>query len=161
VTGQQQATAAGGSPRGLDLGRALRENGGMTEHSATSMRIDKWLWAARFYKTRALATDAINGGKVHCNGTRIKPSRQLATGDLLTIQKGPYRFEVTVQRLSRQRRPASEARDLYAESESSSAARHALYAQRKLEGHDVTQRSRRPDKRTRRLIHRFKQQSNA
>jgi ribosome-associated heat shock protein Hsp15 len=141
----------------LEFRRAVRENAGMTRGSGESMRIDKWLWAARFYRTRALATDAINGGKVHCNGSRIKPSRQLVTGDVLTIQKGPYRFELTVQRLSSQRRPATDARTLYTESEQSSAARHALYAQRKLEGHDVTQRARRPDKRMRRLIHRFKQ----
>ncbi len=123
-----------------------------------TMRIDKWLWAARFYKTRALATAAISGGKVHHNGSRIKPSRQLAVGDMLTIQKGPYRFDITVEKLTRQRRPAAEARTLYSESEQSSRERHELYAQRKLEGHTAVQRERRPDKRQRRQIHRFKQQ---
>jgi ribosome-associated heat shock protein Hsp15 len=122
-----------------------------------TMRIDKWLWVARFYKTRALATDAIKGGKVHHNGSRIKPSRQLAAGDTLSIQKGPYRFTITVEQLSRQRRPAAEARALYSESEQSSSERHALYAQRKLEGHNAVKRERRPDKRQRRQIHRFKQ----
>ncbi|HUT41987.1 MAG TPA: S4 domain-containing protein [Gammaproteobacteria bacterium] len=125
--------------------------------SRETMRIDKWLWAARFYKTRALATEAINGGKVHLNGSRIKPSRQLVAGDVLSIRKGPYRFEVSVVKLSAQRRPAGEARTLYLESAESADARHALYAQRKLEGHNAVQRERRPDKRTRRLIHRFKQ----
>lgn len=122
-----------------------------------SMRIDKWLWAARFYKTRALATAAINGGKVHLNGGRIKPSRQLRTGDTITVRKGPYRFEVSVESLSAQRRPAVEARALYSESRASADERHELYRQRKLEGHDVRQRERRPDKRTRRLIHKFRQ----
>ena len=129
----------------------------MDKTARETMRIDKWLWAARFYKTRALATDAINGGKVHHNGTRIKPSRQLATGDTLSIQKGPYRFTVTVKQLSKQRRPAAEARALYSESEQSSGERHALYAQRRLEGHNAVRRERRPDKRQRRQIHRFKQ----
>jgi ribosome-associated heat shock protein Hsp15 len=127
--------------------------------SRETMRIDKWLWAARFYKTRALATEAISGGKVHLNGARIKPSRQIAAGDTLSIRKGPYRFDIRVARLSGQRRPAAEARLLYDESEQSAAARHALYAQRKLEGHNAVQRERRPDKRTRRLIHRFKQRA--
>ncbi len=121
-------------------------------------RADKWLWAARFYKTRALATQAINGGKVHLNGDRIKPARRLTAGDRLTIRKGPYSFEVTVERLSRQRRPAEEARKLYSESEESASERHALYRQRKLEGHRAHQRERRPDKRARRRIRQFKQQ---
>jgi ribosome-associated heat shock protein Hsp15 len=130
----------------------------MDRTDSTPLRIDKWLWAARFYKTRALATEAINGGKVHLNGNRIKPSRQLVPGDVLSIRKGPYRFEITVEQLSRQRRPAAEARALYSESADSARQRHELYAQRKLEGHGPLQRERRPDKRTRRLIHRFRQE---
>lgn len=121
-----------------------------------SMRIDKWLWAARFYKTRALAVSAINGGKVHLNGNRIKPSRRVAAGDRLLISKGPYRFAITVDRLSTRRRPAVEARALYTEAADSADQRHALYRQRKLEGHGAAHRERRPDKRTRRLIRHFK-----
>jgi ribosome-associated heat shock protein Hsp15 len=121
------------------------------------MRLDKWLWAARFYKTRALATQAISGGKVHLNDSRIKPSHRLAAGDRVSIRKGPYRFDITVEKLSMQRRPAVEARGLYTESEASAGERRALYRQRQLEGHSARQRERRPDKRTRRLIRRFKQ----
>ena len=122
------------------------------------VRADKWLWAARFYKTRALATAAIGGGKVHVNGDRIKPSRKLCPGDCLTIRKGPYTFAVTVEMLATQRRPATEARALYSESEASRQQRHALSAQRKLEGHSARLRERRPDKRSRRMIRQFKQQ---
>jgi ribosome-associated heat shock protein Hsp15 len=136
----------------------MRENRLVDKTTRETMRVDKWLWAARFYKTRVLATDAISGGKVHHNGSRIKPSRQLAVGDTLTIQKGPYRFTITVEKLSKQRRPAEQARALYSESGQSSSERHALYAQRKLEGHNAVNHERRPDKRQRRQIHRFKQQ---
>ncbi len=122
------------------------------------MRLDKWLWAARFFKTRALATAAISGGKVHVNGDRVKPARRITPGDSLTVQKGPYRFSVTVAGLVSQRRPAEEARALYTESEASVAARHSLTDQRRLQGHGARQQERRPDKRTRRLIHRFKQE---
>jgi len=122
------------------------------------MRVDKWLWTARFYKTRSLAMQAINGGKVHLNGNRIKPARKLMQDDSLSIQKGPYRFEIKVERLVSQRRPAEEARLLYSESEASMETRHALYRQRKLEGHSAGHRTRRPDQRTRRMIRQFKQQ---
>ena len=120
------------------------------------MRIDKWLWAARFYKTRSLAVAAINGGKVHLNGARIKPSHKLSTGDRLSIRKGPYRFLITVERLSMQRRPAEEARTLYSESEESANERHELYRERKLQGHGARQRERRPDKHTRRKLRELK-----
>ena len=124
----------------------------------TSMRLDKWLWAARFFKTRALAAAAISGGKVHVNGDRVKPARRITPGATLTVQKGPYRFSVTVARLATQRRTAEEARTLYTESEDSVAARHSLHDERRLQGHIPGQHERRPDKRTRRLIHKFRQQ---
>jgi len=123
-----------------------------------SMRLDKWLWAARFFKTRALATAAISGGKVHVNGDRVKPARRIAPGESLTVQKGPYRFSITVAGLSSRRRPAAEARTLYVESGASVAARLSLHEERSLQGHVPGQHERRPDKRTRRLIHRLKQQ---
>jgi len=130
----------------------------MKEPVTESMRIDKWLWAARFYKTRTLASQAVTGGKVHINGERIKPAHKLVPGDRLVIRKGPYQFEITAKRLSTQRRPAAEARKLYSESGDSMEARHTLYRERQLQGASARQRERRPDKRTRRLIHRFKQQ---
>ena len=125
------------------------------------MRVDKWLWAARFFRTRALATAAISGGKVHLNGSRIKPSRRLRAGDTLEVRKGPYRFEITVAQLALQRRPASEARLLYTETENSAEARYRLYNERKLQGHSARRHAPRPDKRTRRLIHRFKQEQSS
>ena len=129
-----------------------------TDKNSPGVRLDKWLWAARFFKTRALATTAINGGKVHVNGDRVKPARRIAVGEFLTIQKGPYRFSVTVAGLASQRRPAIEARLLYTESEDSVAARHSLHDELRLQGHGPGQHERRPDKRTRRLIHKFRQQ---
>ena len=131
----------------------------MKDNPADSMRIDKWLWAARFFKTRAQATAAIRGGKVHMNGSRVKPSHPLRAGDTLAIRKGPYRFEISVTALTAQRGPATVARKLYSESAASASERQELYRQRQLEGHSAHQRERRPDKRTRRLIHKFRQQS--
>ena len=119
------------------------------------VRADKWLWAARFYKTRSLAMEAINGGKVHLNGDRIKPARKLVVGDHLTIQKGIYSFAITVAGLSLQRGPAEVARTLYSESDESRQARQALQEARKLQG-DSSQRQGRPDKRARRQIHQFR-----
>ncbi|MEN8106855.1 MAG: S4 domain-containing protein [Pseudomonadota bacterium] len=128
-----------------------------SENNVT-MRVDKWLWAARFYKTRSLAIAAINGGKVHLNASRIKPSHKVTPGDRLGIRKGPYSFNITIEKLTRQRRPAEEARTLYSEPEESANARHELYRERKLQGHSARHRERRPDKRARRQIRRFKQQ---
>ena len=99
--------------------------------------------------------EAINGGKVHLNGERIKPARKLAAGDRLTIQKGEYTFAITINALSLQRGPADVARTLYSESEQSRLAREALKAERKLQGRTGKPQGR-PDKRTRRKIHRFK-----
>jgi len=120
------------------------------------VRADKWLWAARFYKTRSLAMEAINGGKVHLNGERFKPARKLAVGDCLSIHKGGYTFAITVDGLSLQRGPAEVARTLYSESDESRQAREALREARKLQGDTGTRRQGRPDKRARRQIHRFK-----
>lgn len=120
-----------------------------------SMRLDKWLWAARFYKTRANATEAVNGGKVHFNGQRAKPSRVLQCGDELTIQRGPYQYIVIVRAMSKQRGPATLAQTLYEETAESLAAREKLAEQRRAQEVQTASPQSRPDKRSRRHIIRF------
>ena len=119
-------------------------------------RLDKWLWAARFYKTRQLAAEAINGGHIHLNGQRIKPSRVVQVADKLTVHKTPFAFEITVEGLSIRRGPAKEAQLLYVEDEESIKKREELAEQRKLDAAQFPHSERRPDKRNRRRIIRFK-----
>jgi ribosome-associated heat shock protein Hsp15 len=119
------------------------------------LRLDKWLWAARFFKTRALATEAINGGHVHLNGSRVKPSRTVKTGDQLEIRRGREHFEVTVVALSERRGPASEAAQLYLESEESRHKREQFAEQQRLTAASDMAPQRRPDKKARRQIIRF------
>lgn len=121
------------------------------------LRIDKWLWAARFYKTRSAATDAVNKGRITVNGQSTKPSRNIAAGDTLSINRIPYRYEVTVLGLNAQRRPAPEARALYIESDASIAAREAesnVLRNERLVSSGL-RGSGRPNKRQRRQIIRF------
>jgi ribosome-associated heat shock protein Hsp15 len=87
------------------------------------VRLDRWLWAARWFKTRALATHAVTGGKVHLNGRRVKPATDLRVGDDLRIVKGPYTFAVVVRDLAERRGPAKDAALLYEETEESLEAR--------------------------------------
>ncbi len=122
------------------------------------VRIDKWLWAARFFKTRSLAREAISGGKVHLNGYRVKPGRALKPGDSLRVQRGEDETIITVLELSARRGPASVAQTLYAETAESRERREQLAAQRKLEREQHASRERRPDKRQRRRLVRFKQE---
>ena len=119
-------------------------------------RLDKWLWAARFYKTRHLAAEAINGGHVHHNGNRVKPSRVIQVADKISIHKTPFTFEIIVNALSIRRGPAKEAQLLYTELEESIKKRETLAAQRKLNAAQFPHAERRPDKRDRRRIIRFK-----
>ncbi len=126
--------------------------------AAPSMRLDKWLWAARFFKTRQLAIDAINGGKVHLNGQRVKPGKEIGPDARLEITKDQYTWDITVKGLCRQRRPAPEAELLYEEDPESHARRQALVAQRRDEKGLTLQPDQRPNKRDRRLIHRFKRE---
>jgi ribosome-associated heat shock protein Hsp15 len=115
-----------------------------------SVRLDKWLWAARFFRTRALAASAVTGGMVHVNGKRTKPGRTLSVGDKLDVTKGPYTFEIVVRDLSVKRAQAKVAQTLYEESEESWRNRLALTEQLKHDCLFVSRPDRRPDKRDRR-----------
>jgi ribosome-associated heat shock protein Hsp15 len=120
------------------------------------VRIDKWLWAARFFKTRSMAAQAVAGGKVHVNGSRIKPARIVQPGDELRIRRGELEFTVTVQGISDKRRPAREAQLLYEESEDSIRQRAELREQKRIAAGDRMHGPvKRPDKRSRRQIRRF------
>lgn len=126
----------------------------MSEHK---LRIDKWLWAARFFKTRSLAKTAIEGGKVQLDGQRIKVSKEIAVGDRLLIRQGWDLREVIVDALSDQRRGAQEARQLYTETEASVARRESEAEARKAAGGMIERPLHRPTKKQRRQIHRFKE----
>ncbi len=120
-----------------------------------AVRLDKWLWAARFYKTRALAVEAINGGHVHLDGMRVKPARGVQCGDELVIRKSGVEFVIHVVALSEQRGPAAAAQQLYQEGEESRQRRESLAEERRLAAAAGVLPARRPDKRGRRQIIRF------
>jgi ribosome-associated heat shock protein Hsp15 len=120
------------------------------------VRIDKWLWAARFFKTRSMAAQAVAGGKVHLNDARIKPARLIQPGDELRIRRGELEFMVTVLALLDKRRPAKEAQLLYEESEESIAQRQQYKEKKRLEAANrMYGPVKRPDKRARRKIRSF------
>ena len=119
------------------------------------VRIDKWLWAARFYKTRSLAADAVDGGKVQINGERVKPAKLLKPGDALSIRNGPYAWDITVLMLSERRGSAAEAAKLYSESGESRKAREEKIAMIKSERQSNPFPGGRPTKRARRQIIKF------
>jgi ribosome-associated heat shock protein Hsp15 len=124
---------------------------------SSGMRLDKWLWAARFFKTRKLATEAITGGKVHLNGQRTKPGKEVRPGSRLRIHKGALEWSIEVLVLPAQRRPASEAVTFYREDEASREKRERLIEQQRLLREAAPKPpAHRPSKRDRRLIHRFK-----
>lgn len=127
------------------------------EISEQRIRLDKWLWAARFFKTRQLATEAINGGKIHLNGQRAKPGKEIGVGAKLEITREQDAYEVIVEALSAQRRPAKEAVLLYRETPESQAKREAESARRREQRQFQDEPERRPSKKDRRLIHRFKE----
>lgn len=126
---------------------------------AATMRLDKWLWCARFFKTRALAASAIKAGKVLVDNDRPKPAKTIAPGVELTIRRGPYEYSIHVDALSQQRLGAAAAAGLYTESEASIRARQELAEQMKLEAAARPRPPRRPDKRQRRQIIRFNQKN--
>ncbi len=124
-----------------------------------SLRLDKWLWAARFFKTRKLAAEAISGGKVHLNEQRVKPGKEIKVGAMLSISKDNYRWDITIIAVSGQRRSAKEAVLLYQESAESLAKREQQIIQNReqRELFNFSGRDHKPNKKERRLIHRFKQ----
>ncbi|HSC47979.1 MAG TPA: S4 domain-containing protein [Gammaproteobacteria bacterium] len=127
----------------------------MVKSERGSVRLDKWLWAARVFKTRALATVAVNGGKVHVNGGRVKPAREVRLGDLIAVTREQASMEMVVRGLSAKRGPAREAQTLYAETPSSREARAVRAALRLNRSLVNPAPAKRPDKKSRRQIIRF------
>jgi ribosome-associated heat shock protein Hsp15 len=128
----------------------------MTDNEGTRTRLDKWLWAARFYKTRSLAAEAIAGGKVQVNGDRVKRAKSLEVGDEIRIRQGPYEHRVVVRGLSEHRGPAAQAALLYEEQADSRAARERMALQMKSLHAAFGSEQGRPTKKDRREIDRLK-----
>lgn len=131
------------------------------EEEKEAVRLDKWLWAARFYKTRTLAKEMIDGGKVHYNGQRSKPNKIVEVGATLKIRQGSDEKEIVVLALATQRRCAPEAQLLYRETEQSLANREKLAMARKMNALSMPHPDRRPDKKERRDLLKFKHQNQA
>jgi len=127
-------------------------------HPVAQVRLDKWLWAARFFKTRSLAKQAIEGGKVHYNGQRSKVSKEVEVGALLIVRRGWDECEVEVIALSDQRGGAAQAQLLYRETPDSQERRERIAAERKALAASEPLSPERPNKKQRRMIHRFKEQ---
>jgi ribosome-associated heat shock protein Hsp15 len=123
---------------------------------ADTTRLDRWLWAARFFKTRALAAAAADGGKVQVNGNRAKPAKPLRVGDRVRVRKPPYEFQLVVRGLSQRRGPPPEAARLYDEEAESRQARELLALRLKLEPTITYEGKGRPTKKARRDIERLK-----
>jgi ribosome-associated heat shock protein Hsp15 len=121
------------------------------------LRIDKWLWAARFFKTRSIAKTAIEGGKVHIDGQRVKVSREIGTGDIVVVKQGWDEKEIEVTALRDRRGPASEAQQLYAETERSIARRAKEAEARKAAG-AMARPAQRPGKHERKALERLRKQ---
>ncbi|HYU69971.1 MAG TPA: RNA-binding S4 domain-containing protein [Burkholderiales bacterium] len=119
------------------------------------LRIDKWLWVARFYKTRSLAARAVEGGKVKLNGERVKPGKEVKAGDEIEARSGELQWLIEVRAVALKRGPAAAAALLYAESEESRARRMHMVAMRRAGPHPARDTHGRPTKRDRRMIRRF------
>ena len=128
-----------------------------TQSDSTTVRLDRWLWASRFFKTRALAKQAIEGGKVHLNGQRSKPGRAVSCGEMLAIRRGYDLYTIVIIGLAEKRGPAKVAQTLYTETEESLLLRQKAAEMRQIQQLSESPPSHRPDKRQRRKIHQFKQ----
>lgn len=128
----------------------------MKEKPLAVIRLDKWLWAARIYKTRALARAMIEGGKVHYNGQRSKPGKAVEPGAVLTLHQGDDQRTLVIKGMTEQRRPASEATTLYEETAESIERRERMALARKMNALTMPHPDRRPDKKERRDLMRFK-----
>lgn len=127
-----------------------------SQSDKTDIRLDKWLWAARFYKTRAIAKEMINGGKVHYNGQRAKSSRNAEIGAVLKIRQGYDDKEIVIKKLSQLRQSGAIARELYEETATSLAKRAINAEQRRLNMLNNPIPDQKPDKKQRRQLMRFK-----
>jgi len=132
----------------------------MKEKASEGVRLDKWLWAARFYKTRAIAREMVEGGKVHYNGQRSKPSKLVELNAMLTLRQGNDEKTVKVLALTEQRRPAPDASQLYEETAESIAKREKVALARKMNALTMPHPDRRPDKKERRDLMKFKHGGN-
>lgn len=131
----------------------------VTHETSIEVRADLWLWAARMYKTRSLAKQAIDGGKVDVNGTGCKPSKALHVGDTVRLTRGEERLELEILALSEQRGPASVAQLLYRETEASRTAREQARELRRISGAGLNRPPTRPNKQERRELRRLKDSS--
>jgi len=136
--------------------RKKRKSVAKIKPELSELRLDKWLWAARIFKTRAIAVEAVNGGKVHLNDTRVKPSRLVHIGDQINFTRGVERYHCTVEGLNDKRRPAKEAQLLYSESAESIQAREDQQEIRKIQNASIIRPDKRPNKKQRRRIIQFK-----
>ena len=150
------AWAAETSRHPLDVFWLPRRRGLYENTSMGSVRIDKWLWAARFFKTRALAQKACELGRIHSNGVEAKPAREVRAGDMLQVKNEGGAFEIEVLVLSQMRGPAAVAQTLYRETEASKEARRKLAAERKAIEEFAPVPEHRPSKRDRRRIIQFR-----